>query len=48
MGKQGVRQYESTSISKKDLRQMQGNPSPRRGPGNLRQPETQTAARLSF
>jgi hypothetical protein len=48
LGKRGVRQYEGTSIGKKDLRQMQSHPSPRRGPGNLRQPETQTAARLSF
>jgi hypothetical protein len=48
MGKRGVRQYESTSIGKKDLRQMQGNPSARRGAGNLCQPETQAAARISF
>jgi hypothetical protein len=34
--------YEGTSVGKKDLRQMQGDPPRRRGACHLQQPETQT------
>jgi len=36
--------HESPSVGQKDLRQVQGDPSRRRGAGHLRQPETQTEA----
>jgi hypothetical protein len=37
-------QNESTGKREKDLRQVQSDPSPRGGPGDLRQPEAQAAA----
>jgi hypothetical protein len=42
-GKEGA-SNESTGISKKNLRQVQGDSSPRSGAGNLHQPEAQATA----
>jgi hypothetical protein len=39
---------ESTGIGKKDLRQVQGHPSARRGARNLREPQAQAAPGISF
>ena len=39
--------HESSSIGQADLRQVQGRPPPRRGSGDLRQPEAQAAAGIS-
>jgi hypothetical protein len=37
---------ESQGIGKKNVRQLQGHSPPRRGEGDLHQPEAQTAARV--
>ena len=39
--------YESPGFSQKDLRQVQGDPPPRRGAGDLREPQAQAAAGYS-
>jgi hypothetical protein len=42
------RNYESSRKREKDLRQVQGDSPPRRGAGDLFQPEAQAAARIVF